>query len=79
MIHVKYFVCVKAQRFDDVVECVGVYGFFKCLAQEVLPRFGVCDVFEDCEYDVVADEAFACAEESEVSQDDLSLGVVQCI
>ena len=56
-----------------------MYGFFKCLAQEVLPGFGVCDVFEDGEYDVVADEAFARAEESEVSQDDFSLGVVQCI
>ena len=79
MIHVEYFACVQAQGFDDVVECVRVYGFFKCLAQEVLPGFGVCDVFEDGEYDVVADEAFARAEEPEVSQDDFSLGFVQRI
>ena len=58
---------------------MGVYGFFKCLTQEVLPGFGICDVFEYGEYDVVTDEAFARAEESEVSQDDFSLGFVQCI
>lgn len=72
VIHVEDFALVEGEGFDDVVEGVGVDGFFEGLAQEVLAAFRVGDVFEDGQDDVVADEGFGGGEEAEVAHDDVA-------
>ena len=57
------------------MERVRVHRFFKGLAKEILARFGVRDVLENREHDVVADEALARAEEPEIALDDLAFRV----
>ena len=66
VVHVEHLALVEGERFDDVVEGVGVDRLFKRLAQEVLAHFRVGDVFEDRKHDVVADEALSCAEKAEL-------------
>lgn len=69
-VHVEDFFLVEPEGFYDVEEGVGVDGFFEGLAEEVLAAFGVGDVFEDGEDEVVADEGLGGGEEAEVSHDD---------
>jgi hypothetical protein len=52
---------------------VRVNRFLKGLPQQILARFGIRDVLENGEDDVVADETFRCAEKSKIPHDDLAL------
>ena len=72
VIHVEHFAFVERERFADVMERVRVDRFLKRLAQQILPRFGIGDVLEDGEHDVVADETFRRAEKAEIAHDDLA-------
>jgi hypothetical protein len=65
VVHVEDLALVEGERFNDVVERMGVDRLFKRLAEQILPHFRVGDVFEDREHDVVADEALSGAEESQ--------------
>ncbi len=55
-VHVEELALVQAERLDDVLEGVGVDGFFKCLAQQILAALGIGKVPVDCEHDVVGDQ-----------------------
>ena len=47
-----------------------VYCFFKSLPQQILSTFCIGDVLEDCQYQVVADQAFRGREKPKIPHDD---------
>ena len=53
MIHVKDFTFIHAQRLDAVLIGVGVDGFFKSLAQNVLAAFWIGDKSIDRQHQVI--------------------------
>ena len=73
VIGVEDFAFVQAQRFDDVLVGVGVDGFFKRLAQQVLAALGRGDVAIGAEHDVVGGERIGGDEEAEVALDQTAL------
>ena len=73
MIHIEDLTLIERERLHDVMEGVGVHRFLERLTQQILPRFGVGDVFENRQNEVVAHQAFRCAEESQVAHDDEAL------
>ena len=73
MVHVEDLALVEREALHDVLEGVGVDRLLECLTQHVLAGFGVGDVLEDREHDIVAHETLGGAEETEVAHDDLTL------
>ena len=69
VVHVEDLALIEGERFDNVVERVGVDRLFKRLTEEILPDFGIGDVFENGQDDVVTHKAFGGTEEAEVSHD----------
>ena len=73
MIHIEDLALIKREALDDVLEGMRVDGLLKSLTKHVLTGFGVGDVLENGQYDVVAYKALGSTEEAEVTQDDLTL------
>ena len=70
MIHVEDLALVETERFANIMKCVCVNCFLERLPQEILPGFGIGDVLENGEHDIVANQALRRAEKTEVTHDD---------
>ncbi len=70
VVGVEHFALVQAQAFHDVLVGVGVDGFVKSLAQQVLAAFRAGDLAVGAQHDVVGGQAVGGDEEAQVALDD---------
>ena len=73
------FAFVQAQRFDDVLVCVGVDRLFKRLTQQKLAAFRRRDVAVCAQHNVVGGQRIGCRKEAQVALNDAALVLGQTV